>query len=105
MCATSSIREIWYESEGFNRYRGTGWMKEPCSSCPEKEKDYGGCRCQAYMLANDPAAADPVCRSLHDCTRYLDTGRRHRCGRLQPGRRITGQHHPPARSPPKGPAA
>lgn len=55
------IREVWYESEGFNRYRGTGWMKEPCSSCPEKEKDYGGCRCQAYMIANDPAAADPVC--------------------------------------------
>jgi len=55
------IREIWYESEGFNRYRGTGWMKEPCRSCPEKEKDYGGCRCQAFMLAQDPAAADPVC--------------------------------------------
>jgi PqqA peptide cyclase len=55
------VREIWYESEGFNHYRGTGWMKEPCSSCPEKEKDYGGCRCQAYMLAQDPDAADPVC--------------------------------------------
>jgi len=36
-------------------------MKEPCASCPEKEKDYGGCRCQAYMLAQDPTAADPVC--------------------------------------------
>lgn len=57
----SSVREIWYGSEGFNRYRGTGWMKEPCASCPEKEKDYGGCRCQAYMLAQDPASADPVC--------------------------------------------
>jgi pyrroloquinoline quinone biosynthesis protein E len=55
------VREIWYESEGFNRYRGTGWMKEPCASCPEKEKDLGGCRCQAYLLAGDPAAADPVC--------------------------------------------
>jgi len=55
------VREIWYESEGFNRYRGTGWMKEPCASCPEKENDYGGCRCQAYMLAQDPTAADPVC--------------------------------------------
>jgi PqqA peptide cyclase len=55
------IREIWYDSEGFNRYRGTGWMKEPCASCPERENDYGGCRCQAYMLAQDPAAADPVC--------------------------------------------
>jgi pyrroloquinoline quinone biosynthesis protein E len=57
----TGVREIWYESEGFNRYRGTGWMKEPCRSCPEREKDLGGCRCQAFMLANDPAMADPVC--------------------------------------------
>jgi len=56
-----SIEHIWYESEGFNRYRGTSWMKEPCKSCPEAENDLGGCRCQAFMLANDPAAADPVC--------------------------------------------
>ncbi|HZX89416.1 MAG TPA: pyrroloquinoline quinone biosynthesis protein PqqE [Rudaea sp.] len=56
-----SVRDIWYSSEGFNRYRGTGWMKEPCRSCPEREKDLGGCRCQAFMLANDPAMADPVC--------------------------------------------
>ncbi len=55
------IGEIWYESEGFNRFRGTGWMKEPCATCPERENDFGGCRCQAYMLAQDPAAADPVC--------------------------------------------
>jgi pyrroloquinoline quinone biosynthesis protein E len=56
-----NVHDIWYASEGFNRYRGTGWMKEPCRSCPEREKDFGGCRCQAYMLANDPAMADPVC--------------------------------------------
>lgn len=56
-----SVREIWYESEGFNRYRGTGWMKEPCVSCPDKEKDLGGCRCQAFLLAQDVTAADPVC--------------------------------------------
>jgi pyrroloquinoline quinone biosynthesis protein E len=56
-----SVREIWYDSEGFNRYRGEGWMKEPCRSCPEKEKDLGGCRCQAYMLTGDPTMADPVC--------------------------------------------
>jgi len=55
------LREIWFESEGFNRYRGTGWMKEPCVSCEMKEVDLGGCRCQAYLIANDPAAADPVC--------------------------------------------
>ncbi|MDO9598436.1 MAG: pyrroloquinoline quinone biosynthesis protein PqqE [Azoarcus sp.] len=55
------VKRIWFESEGFNRYRGHGWMKEPCQSCPEKEKDHGGCRCQAYMLTGDAAAADPVC--------------------------------------------
>lgn len=56
-----SLRDIWFDSEGFNRYRGTGWMKEPCSNCEHREQDLGGCRCQAFMLANDPAAADPVC--------------------------------------------
>jgi pyrroloquinoline quinone biosynthesis protein E len=56
-----SLRDIWFDSEGFNRYRGTAWMKEPCVSCDQREVDLGGCRCQAYMLANDPAAADPVC--------------------------------------------
>ena len=56
-----SLRDIWFDSEGFNRYRGTGWMKEPCSSCEHREQDLVGCRCQAFMLANDPAAADPVC--------------------------------------------
>lgn len=55
------LKEIWFESEGFNRYRGTGWMKEPCRSCADKEKDLGGCRCQAYLIAGDPDAADPVC--------------------------------------------
>lgn len=57
----TSMHHAWYESDGFNRFRGTGWMKEPCASCDEKEKDFGGCRCQAYLLANDPYAADPVC--------------------------------------------
>jgi len=59
--ADHSIEHIWYDSEGFNRFRGDAWMKEPCRSCPEKENDLGGCRCQAYMLAGDANAADPVC--------------------------------------------
>jgi PqqA peptide cyclase len=57
----SDLAAIWYRSEGFNRYRGDGWMREPCRSCPEKVKDFGGCRCQAYLLTGDPANADPVC--------------------------------------------
>ena len=57
----ASLEAIWYGSEGFNRYRGEAWMKEPCRSCPERTKDFGGCRCQAYLLTGDPATADPVC--------------------------------------------
>ncbi len=56
-----SIEWIWNESPDFNKFRGFGWMKEPCRSCPEKEKDFGGCRCQAYLLTGDAANADPVC--------------------------------------------
>jgi len=60
------LNEIWFDSDGFNRYRGTGWMKEPCSSCADKEKDLGGCRCQAFLLSGDANAADPVCpKSSH----------------------------------------
>ena len=55
------LREIWYDSPAFKHFRGFDWMREPCRSCPEREKDFGGCRCQAYMLTGDAANADPVC--------------------------------------------
>ncbi|MGO8827974.1 MAG: pyrroloquinoline quinone biosynthesis protein PqqE [Steroidobacteraceae bacterium] len=58
---TSSVRDIWYESRAFNRFRGEAWMPEPCRSCPERTKDLGGCRCQAYLLTGDMGATDPVC--------------------------------------------
>jgi len=62
----TSVSEVWFESEAFNKFRGNDWMKEPCRSCPEKEKDFGGCRCQAFLLTGDAANADPVCeKSLH----------------------------------------
>jgi len=57
----AGIEHIWYESESFNHFRGDDWMKEPCRSCPEKTRDFGGCRCQAYLLTGDAANADPVC--------------------------------------------
>lgn len=62
----SSVRErplewIWQNDPAFNRFRGTGWMPEPCRSCAFREKDLGGCRCQAFALTGDAAATDPVC--------------------------------------------
>jgi PqqA peptide cyclase len=52
---------IWRESESFNRFRGTEWMPEPCRSCPQKEIDFGGCRCQAALLTGNAGNTDPVC--------------------------------------------
>lgn len=61
-----SVREkplswIWHESPLFQLFRGDDWMKEPCRSCDEKEKDFGGCRCQAFLLTGDPSNTDPAC--------------------------------------------
>lgn len=61
-----SLSRIWYESTGFNHFRGDAWMPEGCRSCPDKDRDFGGCRCQAYMLTGDASNADPVCgKSLY----------------------------------------
>jgi pyrroloquinoline quinone biosynthesis protein E len=57
----NGLEWAWNESPAFNKYRGMDWLKEPCRSCDEKEKDLGGCRCQAYLLSGDAEAADPVC--------------------------------------------
>jgi PqqA peptide cyclase len=56
-----ALADIWYDGEAFNRFRGYGWMKEPCRSCPRKEIDFGGCRCQAFALTGDAEATDPAC--------------------------------------------
>jgi PqqA peptide cyclase len=58
---THELDWIWRESESFNRFRGTEWMPEPCQSCPQKEIDFGGCRCQAALLTGNAANTDPVC--------------------------------------------
>ncbi|MDZ7799278.1 MAG: pyrroloquinoline quinone biosynthesis protein PqqE [Trueperaceae bacterium] len=55
------LRWAWYESPAFNAFRGHDWMQEPCSSCPMRFQDHGGCRCQAMMMTGDPNATDPAC--------------------------------------------
>src|SRR5205085_2987345 len=55
-----ALAEIWTGSPAFQAFRGTRWMKDPCVSCPRREKDFGGCRCQAFALTGDAAAADPA---------------------------------------------
>ena len=52
---------IWERSDAFTRFRGDAWMPEPCRSCPRKTQDFGGCRCQAFLVAGDAGLTDPVC--------------------------------------------
>src|SRR3954466_9540770 len=61
-----SLERIWAESPVMTAFRGTDWMPEPCRSCPRRELDFGGCRCQAFLLTGDAARTDPVCHLSPD---------------------------------------
>jgi pyrroloquinoline quinone biosynthesis protein E len=82
-----SLAAIWHESPAFNAYRGTEWMPEPCRSCERKEIDFGGCRCQAFLLTGDASNTDPVC-SLSPLHERVDAVTRSPVGEIQP-RRVT----------------
>ncbi|MGH4000345.1 MAG: SPASM domain-containing protein, partial [Pseudonocardiaceae bacterium] len=73
-----SLGAIWRHSTTFTRFRGLEWMPEPCRSCPRKEVDFGGCRCQAFQLTGDAARTDPVCQlspDHHLVTAIVDASR------------------------------
>ncbi len=55
------LATIWRRGQDFERFRGTAWMGDPCASCEHRERDWGGCRCQAFALTGDPAVTDPAC--------------------------------------------
>ena len=57
----ASLEEIWFHAPVFQRFRGTDWMPEPCRSCDRREIDFGGCRCQSFLLTGDASSTDPVC--------------------------------------------
>jgi pyrroloquinoline quinone biosynthesis protein E len=56
-----SLREIWERNPAFNAFRGTSFLPDLCQTCDRRDIDLGGCRCQAFALAGDATAADPVC--------------------------------------------
>jgi pyrroloquinoline quinone biosynthesis protein E len=55
------LRWIWHESPAFQSFRGEQWMHSPCSTCPQRAQDFGGCRCQAFLLTGHAENTDPVC--------------------------------------------
>ena len=70
-----TLAECWRQAPGMNAFRGEDWMPEPCRSCPDRGRDFGGCRCQAYALTNNPAAVDPACELAPDHDIVLDARR------------------------------
>jgi pyrroloquinoline quinone biosynthesis protein E len=57
----SSLAVCWADAPGMNAFRGEAWMPEPCRSCEQRARDFGGCRCQAFQLTGDAGATDPAC--------------------------------------------
>jgi pyrroloquinoline quinone biosynthesis protein E len=95
------LKWIWQESPGFNRFRGDSWMKEPCRSCDEREKDFGGCRCQAFLLTGDASNTDPVCsksphRHLIDEIVQCASAKDQSCGKQLIMRHRRNAHEPAA---------
>jgi PqqA peptide cyclase len=60
------LADIWHHSEGFNRFRGVGWLPDACRSCDRHTKDFGGCRCQAFHVTGNANAIDPACALSSD---------------------------------------
>ncbi|HLZ41348.1 MAG TPA: pyrroloquinoline quinone biosynthesis protein PqqE [Candidatus Sulfotelmatobacter sp.] len=56
-----SLEWIWQESSSFKKFRGEDWMPRPCRSCERRTEDFGGCRCQAFLLTGHAEATDPAC--------------------------------------------
>jgi pyrroloquinoline quinone biosynthesis protein E len=59
--AERPLRACWEDAPGMNAFRGEDWMREPCRTCPERARDFGGCRCQAFRLTGEAANTDPAC--------------------------------------------
>jgi PqqA peptide cyclase len=102
----ASVREhslawIWEESPLFRSFRGTDWMSDPCRSCPRREVDFGGCRCQAFQLTGDAARTDPVCHlspdhglvadAVRGADEARDAGMTPRDARGRPAEAVTGR--------------
>jgi pyrroloquinoline quinone biosynthesis protein E len=67
-----SLADIWMSSPAFNAFRGTDFLPEPCATCERREIDYGGCRCQAFLLTGDARATDPVCHKSPHHDRVIE---------------------------------
>jgi len=73
--AERELGACWEEAPGMNAFRGEAWMRDPCRTCPERTRDFGGCRCQAFRLTGEAANTDPAC-ALAPRHAVVETARR-----------------------------
>ena len=71
---TRDLADIWHHSDGFNQFRGDGWLPDPCRSCDRHTTDFGGCRCQAFHVTGNAGATDPAC-SLSSDHGFIESAR------------------------------
>ena len=79
-----SLESIWYDSFGFNRYRGFDWMPEPCRSCDEKKR-LRRLPLPAFMLTGNADNADPVCSKSPHHHKILEARREAACSDMKIG--------------------
>lgn len=65
------LRACWEDAPGMNAFRGEDWMRDPCRTCPDRARDFGGCRCQAFRWTGDAANPDPACALVPDHDRLV----------------------------------
>jgi len=68
------LSDIWHHSSSFNQFRGDGWLPDPCRTCDRRDRDFGGCRCQAFHVTGNAFSTDPAC-SLSPNHGYVESAR------------------------------
>ncbi len=91
------LADCWHGAPGMNAFRGEAWMREPCRSCPERSRDFGGCRCQAFALTGEAANTDPAC-ALAPRHEVVRAARRGAAGGAPRPLRLRGAPPPPRRA-------
>lgn len=66
-----ALADIWSADPAFLLFRDARGLREPCRSRPERDRNFGGCRCQAAALTGDASAADPACALSPDHDRIV----------------------------------
>ena len=60
-CATMRSPTFGAPRRRLTRSAAATGCRSRAEACARREQDFGGCRCQAFLIAGDARAADPVC--------------------------------------------